>query len=254
MKSKLYSNTEKDAIDFHSQIRSGELEGDIGTLQDSAQTIIKNLDEVGDKIGKAIDGLGDEVPPASSGLADDTLSRIDDVLADEIQSDAAAYPILQKFRQRVDQAKTWKQVQAIKKNYQAELNKLLRNNEAGTEAYGALQKGVQDLTKSIEDAVETHLPESEYGKLKSQYALLKRLVNDITQSALVDARRSPQTFVEQLSYLDALTNPLSFAKQQYVKEVAELNTRGGSWKELVKILDKRGIERAKTFKPDVVPE
>ena len=145
-------------------------------------------------------------------------------------------------------------MQAVKKNYQAELNKLLRNNEAGTEAYSALQKGVQDLTKSIEDAVETHLPELDFGNDKRKYALLKRMVNDITQSALVDARRAPQTLVEQLSYLDALTNPLSFAKQQLVKEVAELNTRGGSWKELVKILDKRGIERAKTFKPTVEPE
>lgn len=253
-KAKLLANTEKDATEFHAQIRSGELTGEIETLEDTAQTIMKNLDEVGDKIGKAIDGLGDNVPPKSSGLLDDTLSKIDDVLADEIQSDAAAFSVLQKFRQRVDQAKTWKQVQAVKKNYQAELNKLLRNNEAGTEAYAALQKGVQDLTKSIEDAVSLHLPDAQYGKLKSQYALLKRLAGDVAQSALVESRRAPQTLVEQLSYLDALTNPLSFAKQQLVKEVAELNTRGGSWKELVKILDKRGIERAKNFVPDVVPE
>ena len=55
---------------------------------------------------------------------------------------------------------------------------------------------------------------------------MKRMIGDIAQSATVEGRRSPNTFIEQLSYLDALTSPISTAKQAFVKEISELNTRG----------------------------
>ena len=55
---------------------------------------------------------------------------------------------------------------------------------------------------------------------------MKRLIGDIAQSALVESRRAPMTLTEQLSFLEALSRPTEFVKQAFVKEMAELNTRG----------------------------
>ena len=56
-KVKLVENTEKNVRQLHKLNRTGVLKGDIGTLEDTAQTLVANLDEVGERIGKAVSEL-----------------------------------------------------------------------------------------------------------------------------------------------------------------------------------------------------
>lgn len=44
---------------------------------------------------------------------------------------------------------------------------------------------------------------------------------------------------------DFITSPLATGKQFLAKEIGELNTRGGSWKELVKRLDNEAVNAYK---------
>ena len=51
------------------------------------------------------------------------------------------------------------------------------------------------------------------------------------------------------SMVEGITNPVSTAKTVLAKEIGELNTRGGAWKELIKNYDKEAIEKARKIIP-----
>jgi hypothetical protein len=125
--------------------------------------------------------------------------------------------------------------------YQNEVSKFIKSGDAGTDQFKALVQATQELTDQIDNAV---LKTSGKGlkELKEQYGLLKSLADDITKSAQVEARNSPMGLVEQLGYLDALTDPKAFLKGKIGKELSEMNSRGGTWKRLINLYDKEAVK------------
>lgn len=91
-----------------------------------------------------------------------------------------------------------------KRVYQSEITKLIRAGDAGTDSFSALVNGVEELSKGIDDAVAMTKGGKEFAKLKSDYALYKKLADTITKSAMVDARRSPMTLTEQIGTLETI--------------------------------------------------
>jgi hypothetical protein len=229
---------------FYTQVRTGKMKWSINTLEDAANTVISNLDSVGANIGTAIKWAKWKVKPSLW-----TKSEIVSILKNKIESRSGAYKPLQNF---LEDTKSWLNLQdafKAKKVYQAEITKLIKAGDAGTDSYQALVKWVQELTDNIDNVVEKSLGSKQLIEWKKQYRLLKSIASDISKSAVVEWRRSPQTFVEQLGTLQAIsewiTSPLSTAKQLFAREIGELNTRGGAWKELITNYDKQAIQGVK---------
>lgn len=236
---------------FYSQVRTWKMKWNISTIEDAANTVINNIDSVGANIGTAIKWAKWTVWPSVW-----TMEEITNTLWNKIESRSGAFKPLQNF---LDDTKNWLNLQdafKAKKVYQAEITKLIKSGDAGTDSYQALVKGVQELSDNIDNVVEKSLGSKQFMEWKEQYKLLKSIASDISKSAVVEWRRSPQTFVEQLWTLQAIsewiTSPLSTAKQLFSKEIWELNTRGGAWKELIKNYDKEAIKAVKN--PIVTPK
>ena len=237
-------NAEKNVRNYHQLVRSGKLKGDLSSLESTAQSVVDNLDEVGSKIGKAVDNV-----QANVAISDDAYKAIDDAVWARWASRTPTAKILENFKEDTAGWMTLKEAFDIKKIYQTEIGKLIRSSDAGTPQYSALVKWVDELTNQIDNAIETQLKWSKFKELKSQYRLMKSMVWDITNSAMVEWRRSPQTFVEQLGTIEAMWNilssPIATGRQFLAKEIGEMNTRGGSWKELVKRLDDEAVDAYK---------
>jgi hypothetical protein len=244
-------DVEKNVKDFYTQIRTGNLKWNIDTLEDSANTVVQNLDEIGAKIGNAVSDV-----KWNTAISMGTRAEMKRALTNKIEKRAWAYWPLTNFFKDTSKGLSLKDAFKAKKVYQAEIGKLIKSWDAGTDSYSALVKWVQELSDNIDSAVMKSMKWWEFKEWKAQYALLKKLVNDISKSAVVEGRRSPQTFVEQLWQLEAIvewvTSPLSTAKQVFAKEIGELNTRGGAWKELIKNYDKQAINAFKSKK--IIPK
>lgn len=237
-------NAEKNVRNYHQLVRSGKLKGDLSSLESTAQSVVDNLDEVWSKIGKAVDKV-----QANVAISDDAYKAIDDAVWARWASRTPTAKILENFKEDTAGSMTLKEAFDIKKIYQTEVWKLIRSGDAGTPQYSALVKWVEELTNQIDNAIETQLKWSKFKELKSQYRLMKSMVGDITNSAMVEWRRSPQTFVEQLGTIEAMWNilssPIATGRQFLAKEIGEMNTRGGSWRELVKRLDNEAVNAYK---------
>ena len=254
-------NAEKNVRNYHQLVRSGKLKGDLSSLESTAQSVVDNLDEVGAKIWKEVWEV-----QANVSISEDAYKAIDDAIWARWAARTPTAKILENFKEDTVGSMTLQEAFDIKKIYQAEIGKLLRSGDAGTNQYSALVKWVEELTNQIDNAIETQLKWSKFKELKSQYRLLKSMVGDITNSAMVEWRRSPQTFVEQLGTIEAIADayisPISTAKQFLAKEIGEMNTRGGSWRELVKRLDNEAVDAYKksqttpkvATKPPIVPK
>lgn len=254
-------NAEKNVRNYHQLVRSGKLKGDLSSLESTAQSVVDNLDEVGSKIGKSVDNV-----KANVAISDDAYKAIDDAVWARWASRTPTAKILENFKEDTAGSMTLKEAFDIKKIYQTEVWKLIRSGDAGTPQYSALVKWVDELTNQIDNAIETQLKWSKFKELKSQYRLMKSMVGDITNSAMVEWRRSPQTFVEQLWTIEAMGNiissPIATGRQFLAKEIGEMNTRGGSWRELIKRLDNEAVNAYKksqttpkvATKPPIVPK
>lgn len=64
---------------------------------------------------------------------------------------------------------------------------------------------MDNINKLIDDAIEAFQGPG-FTALKKDYRLLKSLVDDITNSAMVEGRRSPQTFTEQMGLMQTLVS------------------------------------------------
>lgn len=110
------------------------------------------------------------------------------------------------------------------------------------------------MNRKIEDVIETRLGPG-FVKEKQNYKLLKTIVNDIVNSAVVEGRRAPMTLPEQIGTIEAIvegiSNPLSATRKAFAKEIGEMNTRGGSWKQLIDLYDQEAIKSAKVIKKPV---
>ena len=238
------ANAEKNVRQYHSLVRTGKLKWDLTDLQTTAQSVVDNIDEVGAKIWDAVKKVNARVE-----IADDSYKAISDAIKAKWASRTPTAKILQNFVEDTSDWLTLQEAFDIKKIYQAEIKKLIASKDAGTPQYSALVKWVDDLSNQIDTAIETQLKWAKFKNLKSQYKLLKSMVGDITNYALVEWRRAPQTFTEQLGTIQAMwdfiTSPLATGKQFLAKEIGEMNTRGGSWKELVKRLDNEAVSAYK---------
>lgn len=236
---------------FYSQVRTWKMKWNINTLEDAANTVISNLDSVGANIGSAIKWAKWTVWPSVW-----TMDEITNTLSNKIESRSWAFKPLQNFLEDIKWGLNLQDAFKAKKVYQAEITKLIKAWDAGTDSYSALVKWVQELTDNIDNVVEKSLWSKQLIEWKKQYRLLKSIASDISKSAVVEGRRSPQTFVEQLGTLqaisDGITNPIGTARTLFAKEIWELNTRGGAWKELIKNYDKQAIWSIK--KPIIKPK
>ena len=246
----LISDVEKNTQDFYNRVRTGEFKWDISTLENAAQTVISNIDDVGKKIWNSIDNAVWTVS-----LSPEIVGNITNVLWSNVEELAWAYKPLQNLLKYANKPLSIRDAFKVKRVFQTEIGKLIKAWDAGTDSYEALVKWVQQLSDWIDNAIESG-KWAEFKKLKEQYTLLKKLASDISKSAVVEWRRSPQTLVEQLwtveAILDGITNPLWTAKQLFAKEIGELNTRWWAWKELIKIYDNNAI-KAKWNIKKVVP-
>ena len=233
--------------DFYNLVRTWKLKGSIDTLEDSANTVITNLDEIGANIGKSIKETTGKISPSKTFVSDANA-----ILKNKVEELSWAYWPLKKFLEFSKKPMSIQDAFKLKKVYQAEIWKLVKSGDVWTESYETLLKWVQELSDSIDSQV-MKLTWPKFAEYKKNYALLKKLASDITKSAQVEWRRSPQTFIEQVSTLEAISewisNPLSTAKQLFAKEIGELNTRWWAWKELIKNWDKDAIKKAKLVKP-----
>ena len=233
--------------DFYNLVRTWKLKGSIDTLEDSANTVITNLDEIGANIGKSIKETTGKISPSKTFVSDANA-----ILKNKVEKLSWAYWPLKKFLEFSKKPMSIQDAFKLKKVYQAEIWKLVKSGDVWTESYETLLKWVQELSDSIDSQV-MKLTWPKFAEYKKNYSLLKKLASDITKSAQVEWRRSPQTFIEQVSTLEAISewisNPLSTAKQLFAKEIWELNTRGWAWKELIKNWDKEAIKKAKLVKP-----
>lgn len=234
-------DVEKNTRELYEWVRTWRYTWDVSTLENAANTVVTNLDNIGGKIWEAVKETKWKIPLSKN------RTEIAKVLSDPIEKRWWAYKILKNFYQ--DTAPIdWLSIQRAfkaKKIYQAEIRKLIKAWDSGTDAYESLVKWVQELNDWIDNAV-ANTPW--FKDLKKQYSHLKKLVTDIAKSAAVEWRRSPQTFVEQLgmveTLMDAVSNPLSTAWKLFAKEIGELNTRWWAWKELMKIYDTESISKA----------
>lgn len=233
---------------FYEQVRTWKMKGNVNTLEDSANSVISNLDEIGANIGNSV-----KWAKWSTSISMWTRSEMSKALRNKIEKRAWAYQPLQNFYKDTSKWLNLNDAFKAKRVYQTEIGKLIRSWDAGTDSYQSLVKWVQELSDNIDSIVEKSIWTKQFIEWKKQYKLLKSIAADISKSAVVEWRRSPQTFVEQLWMLESIvewvTNPLSTAKSVLAKEIGELNTRGGAWKELIKNYDKEAIQKAKKIIP-----
>lgn len=231
---------ESNVKEFYSQIRTWKMKWDISTLENAANSVVSNLDEIGSKIWWAV-----ETAKWRTAISMWTRAEMKRALTNKIEKRAWAYAPLNNFYKDTSKWLSLKDAFKAKKVYQSEITKLIKSWDAWTDSYQALVKWVQELSDNIDNAVEKSIWTKEFLQWKKQYKLLKSIASDLSKSAVVEWRRSPNTFVEQLWTLEAIkewiTSPLSTAWKLYAKEIGELNTRWWAWKELIKIYDQQAI-------------
>ena len=238
---KIIWDVESNLKEYYKLVRTWTMKWDLSTLEEAANSVISNLDDVWSKIWGAVKSVEWTISPSVW-----TLDEISWVLWSNIEKRWWAYKVLENFKSDTQWGLNIQEAFKAKKIYQAEIGKLIRAWDSWTDSYSALVKWVQELTDSIDNVIASNLKWKEFEIWKKQYALLKKIATDISKSAVVEWRRAPQTFVEQLGTLDTILdlsrNPLSTAKWLFAREIWELNTRWGAWKELIKIYDSEAIK------------
>lgn len=244
------TNAEKNLRTLHKLVRTWKLEWNISTLEDAAKTVVDWLDSVWDRIWKAIEPLSGQ-----TSISMWTRSDMTRALTSRIERRSGAYWALKNFFEDTRWGLSFKDAFKTKKIYWAEIRKLIKAWDAWTDSFSSLVKWVNELSENLDNEVAKKLTNPKFKEDKDIYSTLKKLAWDITKSAAVEWRRSPQTLVEQLWMLDTIfegiKNPLSTAKNVFAKEIWEINTRWGSFKELVKLLDEEAIKRASKTKPTI---
>lgn len=235
----LLKNTLKDATDLYKQVRTWKLNGNINSLQDTAQTVVDNLKTVWDKIWQAISKTKGEIK-----IPEELKTKLEESINTEWSKVAPAVAPVKKLLSELE----WKdkltpqQAFELKKAYWNEVSKLYKAWDAGTKSYTALRDTVDYLNKSIDNIVD----KTEWLKdLKSQYALLKRNANNIVNSAVVDSRSAPMWLAEQMWFIDNILNPIWWVKNAIIKEMADANSRWWAWQRFVKLMDKNAISKVK---------
>ena len=229
------ADVERRAKTFHKNVRTWVLKWEIDTIENAAQTVVDNIDTVWERIWNAVKAVEGNIT-----LADDVALNVDTALKAKWSTVSPASPILQKFKNDIAWELTIEEAFDLKKLYSNEVSKLYRSWDSWTKQFEALSNWVKNLNSQIDEIIDTQLW-SEFASDKALFRELKLIVDDITASALVEGRRSPNTLAEQIGMIEWLLSPIESVKSTFIKEIAELNTRWWAWKELVKILDDEAI-------------
>ena len=235
------SEVENRTRNFYNNIRTGQLDWDISTLESAAQTMVNNLDTVGARIWNAVKKVDGSI------VFD---NKITDSIVDALESKwskvSPATSILKNFFDELwDGNLTIKEAYAMKKSYSNEVSKLVRAWDAGTDQYKALSDWVNFLNTKIDEIIDTQLW-SQFAGDKTLYRDLLWLADDMVASSLVDGRRSANTFAERMGMLESISSPIASTVSTVRRKLTEANesiqTRGGAWVELIKRYDEEAIK------------
>ncbi len=236
-KLKSVADVEKNTKQLYDNVRTWVLEWSIDTLEETAQTVVNNIDTIWARIGNAVKKV------------DWTIDIDNDITWEMIKALWAwgakvspATPILRNFYEELG---TWHlsvaKAYSIKKAYANEVTKLYKAWDAWTEQYKALSNWVKFLNTKIDEIIDTKLWD-EFAKDKALFSQLKTVVDDLVASSLVEWRRSPNTLAEQIWMVESIFSPISSAKMKLIQTVWEQNTRGWAWKQLIKQYDAASIK------------
>lgn len=231
------AQVEERTKNFYNNIRTGILEWDISTLENSAQSIVANLDTVGARIGNAVQKVDGTIQ-----FDNELTDNIINALSTKGSEVSPASPILNKFFETLgDWNLSVSEAYDLKKAYSNEVSKLVRGWDAGTAQYKALADWVNFLNTKIDEIIETKLW-GEFANDKKLYRDLLFLADDMVASSLVDGRRTANTLAERIGMLESITSPITSTKWKLISASERVNTRGGAWEELIKRYDEEAIK------------
>lgn len=234
-------NAEENIKSFYNAVRTWFLKWNIDTIEDAAQTVVSNLDEVWERIGKAVSQTDWTIDFDAK-----LIKEMTEATTAKWAKTSPATPIIKNLLDdltdpRLSNADAFD----LKKIYANEVSKLYKSGDMWTKQAKALSNAVDFLNTKVDDAV-TSLLWKEFATDKKTFAMLKKIVDDLVNSAWIEWRRAPNTLAEQIWFIEWLFSPIQSTKNLFIREIAELNTRGWAWKELIKIYDKAAISAAKS--------
>ena len=230
-------NVEKNANNFYKNIRTGVIEWDISTIENASQSVIDNIDTIWARIWEAVKKVDGNVS-----IDNDITDSIITALNAKGSSVSPATTVLTKFLDDLwDGTLSISDAFELKKAYWNEVTKLYKSWDSGTKQFKALSDWVKSINTQIDEIIDTQLWD-QFAIDKQTFRNLKLIVDDIVASTLVEWRRSPNTFAEQIGMIEGLLSPVDAVKQTFIKEIWELNTRGWAWKELIKIYDQKALQ------------
>lgn len=233
---KSITDVEKNAKKFYENIRTWVIEWDISTIENASQSVVDNIDVIWERIGNAIKQVEWNIK-----VSDDIINSINTAIESKGARVSPATTPLNKFIEDLgDWNLTIEEAFELKKVYQNEVSKLYKSGDSWTKQYKALSDWVKFLNTRIDEIIDNQLWDA-FAKDKETFRNLKLIVDDIVNSSLVEWRRAPNTLAEQIWFIEWLLSPVDAVKQWFIQEIWELNTRGGAWKELIKIYDQQAI-------------
>ena len=231
------SKVEERTKNFYNNIRTGILDWDISTLENSAQSIVLNLDTVWARIGEAVQKVDWNIQ-FDNELTDNIINALN-TKGSEV---SPASPILNKFFETLgDWNLSIKEAYDLKKAYSNEVSKLVKWWDAWTAQYKALADWVNFLNTKIDEIIETKLW-GQFADDKKLYRDLLFLADDMVASSLVDGRRTANTLAERIGMLESITSPVASIKWKLISASERVNTRGWAWEELIKRYDEEAVK------------
>lgn len=239
-KLKSIANVEKNTREFYENIRTWKLEWDISTLENTAETIVNNINTVWNRIWNAVKKVEWDIK-----IENEITDSIIDALWARWADVSPATPVLKKF---FDALWDWNipidEAYELKKLFSNEVTKLYKAWDSWTAQYKSLSDWVQFLNTKIDDIIDTQLWK-EFANDKKLFKNLKTLVDDIVASSLVEWRKAPNSLAEQIWMVESIFSPVSSAKAKLIQTVWEANSRWWAWKRLIEIYDQQAINNLK---------
>lgn len=159
--------------------------------------------------------------------------------------------VAQKYKELLEKFPDLENIQKTKQDIFQDIGNLKKEN-AGRQSYKDLVDAGNEIIKSIDTKVEkAGLDSADFIREKKIYRSLKNIEKDITDSAIVAEKSSPQGLAEQLADMqigyDALTDPTSAVAKKLgrdiAKAVADRNSRDGTFRRAMEIFNERAKNR-----------
>lgn len=114
--------TEKNVRSLWEKVKTGELSGNLDSLQDAAETVVKGIDDTGKRIGALVKDATGKVS-----MTDDFKQSATTALANRIEKRAGAYEPLKRFTKDLAKPLSIQDAMKAKRVYQSEITKLIRS-------------------------------------------------------------------------------------------------------------------------------